>query len=175
MLAAPPIRPPGVPLTDVMNLTGRDGTRWIVYVEAVPSNRRRARISGVDLLPDRRLRFDSASESRVLSEVPAGSPFLPEVRLQELLAFAAPLAGAAPPGPLPEPDRESSRLPARGIKLGAAVAATAAVTEGARRWRQARERQRSIRSRVERGLAGAAERVTLWVGALLEATRRARF
>jgi hypothetical protein len=161
-----------------MDLTSRDGTRWAVYVEAVPSNRRRARISGVDLLPDRRLRFDSNSESRVLSEVPAGSPFLPEARLQELLAFAAPLAGAGSPAEVslpPEADRGSSQSPARALQLGAAVAATAAVTEGARRWRQARERQRSIRSRLDRGLAAAAERVTLWVGALLQATRRARF
>jgi hypothetical protein len=160
-----------------MELTGRDGTRWLVYVEAVPSNRPRARISGVDLLPDRRLRFDSASESRVLGEVPAGSPFLPEARLQELLAFAAPLAGAeALETPLPaDNDRGGSGSPTRAIKLGAAVAATAAVTEGVRRWHQARERRRSIRSRLDRGLAAAAERVTLWVGALLQATRRARF
>ena len=41
-------------------------------------------------LPDRHLRFDSASESRFTSHLPAGSPFLAEARLQCLLDEAQP-------------------------------------------------------------------------------------
>ena len=41
-------------------------------------------------LPDRHLRFDSATESRFTSHLPAGSPFLAEARLQSLLDEAQP-------------------------------------------------------------------------------------
>ncbi|HET9233498.1 MAG TPA: hypothetical protein VFP10_05110, partial [Candidatus Eisenbacteria bacterium] len=44
-----------------------------------------AQPTSITVLPERHLRFDSASESRFTSLVPAGSPFLGEARLQSLL------------------------------------------------------------------------------------------
>jgi hypothetical protein len=104
--------PRGTALTPVMELTGPDGVQWVAYVEGVPPVRH-WRLLSETVLPGRRVRFDSADESRVSSTVPAGSPFLTERRLQALLAGAKsfppaqpePLSGALPRrrpwGPLP--------------------------------------------------------------------------
>jgi hypothetical protein len=67
-----------------MEFTGPDGRAWLAYVEATPPVRRWRLISQT-VMPGRRVRFDSAGESRVSATVPAGSPFLPERRLQALL------------------------------------------------------------------------------------------
>ena len=76
--------PSGVPLTDTMELTDREGARWLAYIEGIPLPPARfwKRQSG---FPGRRLRFDSAAGSRVTTPVPAGSPFLTDARLQALL------------------------------------------------------------------------------------------
>ncbi len=76
--------PRGNALTDTMPFTDRDEVHWIVYIEGVepdPSSRR----WGQTVLPGRRLRFDSATASRTSIQVPAGSPYLPDPRLQSLL------------------------------------------------------------------------------------------
>ena len=59
------------------------------------ANRHRQRRSA-NVLPDRHLRFDSATESRFASLLHTGSPFLAEARLQSLLD-EAPAAGGRRP------------------------------------------------------------------------------
>ncbi len=58
-------------------------------------------------MPGRRLRFDSATESRVNTRVPAGSPFLTHAHLQSLLAEAQPITA-------PTPRRRASDIPVSG-------------------------------------------------------------
>jgi hypothetical protein len=64
----------------------RDRTRavWLAYIEGAPRPLD-PQMANVTVLPGRHLRFDSATESRFTSHVPAGSPFLAEARLQSLL------------------------------------------------------------------------------------------
>jgi hypothetical protein len=83
-----------------MELSGPDGVQWIVYIEALPPVRR-WRLLSQTVLPGRRLRLDSAEESRVSSPVPAGSPFLGERRLLAILAASMPLPAVEPPLPAP--------------------------------------------------------------------------
>jgi hypothetical protein len=83
-----------------MELSGPDGVQWIVYIEALPPVRR-WRLLSQTVLPGRRLRLDSAEESRVSSPVPAGSPFLGERRLLAILAASMPLPAVEPPLPSP--------------------------------------------------------------------------
>jgi hypothetical protein len=70
-----------------MELTTRDGVPWVAYIEGIPATRRH-RLLRQTVLPGRRLRFDSPTESRVSPELPAGSPFLSEQRLRRLLALS---------------------------------------------------------------------------------------
>jgi hypothetical protein len=94
----------GTPLTPVVELTGSDGVQWIAYVEGVPPVRHWHLLSET-MLPGRRMRFDSADDSRVSPTVPAGSPFLVGCRLQALLAGATSL----PRSQSPSPSRSSLR------------------------------------------------------------------
>jgi hypothetical protein len=83
-----------------MELTAADGVEWVAYIDGVPVQRRRGLLRKT-VLPGRRLRFDSATESRVSLELPAGSPFLREPRLLALLAASRPFpepVGTAPAG-----------------------------------------------------------------------------
>jgi hypothetical protein len=117
-----PFYPLGNPLTESMPFADADGVCWLAYVEAVPAGRFPRRQDGVTL-PGRRLRFDSATESRTTTPVPAGSPFLSDARLQRLL-------DAAQPVPPPPPSRRSSdvrrhpviELASRAEELGAVLA-----------------------------------------------------
>jgi hypothetical protein len=84
-----PRYPRGNPLTDWMEFTDGDGAVWLAYIESAQPAPGKQRGSGT-VLPDRHLRFDSATESRFTSLVPAGSPFLTETRLQSLLDGARP-------------------------------------------------------------------------------------
>ncbi len=59
------------------------------------ANRHRQQRSA-NVLPDRHLRFDSATESRFASLLHAGSPFLAEARLQSLLDEARAAGGRRP-------------------------------------------------------------------------------
>lgn len=78
--------PRGNVLTEPMPFTGPDGSPWLAYIEGVAEPRDHP--PEALTLPGRRLRFDSHAESRVVREVPPGSPFLPEAQLQLLLARA---------------------------------------------------------------------------------------
>jgi hypothetical protein len=73
-----------------MPFTDRDVVHWLVYIEGVPPDPRPRRWDRA-VLPGRRLRFDSATESRITLQVPAGSPYLAERQLQLLLDQAQPL------------------------------------------------------------------------------------
>ena len=95
-----PLHPRGNPLTESMPFTDADGVCWLAYIEGVPAGRL-PRLRGRVTLPGRRLRFDSAPESRTTTPVPAGSPFLSEARVRRLL-------DAAQPVPPPPPNRRSS-------------------------------------------------------------------
>ena len=90
--------PRGNPLTEVMELTDRDGIRWVAYIDGLPQARPR-RFLNRTALPGRRLRFDSATESRVSPELPAGSPFLTERRLLGLLGASSLVPDVEPPPP----------------------------------------------------------------------------
>jgi hypothetical protein len=82
-----PFYPRGNVLTESMPFPASDGVRWLAYIEGVPSDPP-ARLWRRVVLPGRRLRFDSANESRVTSHLPAGSPFLSDARLRSLLGEA---------------------------------------------------------------------------------------
>jgi len=89
--------PRGNALTDTMPFTDRDEVHWLVYIEGVPPDPR-SRRWGQTVLPGRRLRFDSAMDSRITIPVPAGSPYLTAHRLQSLLDQAQPVfAGSRSP------------------------------------------------------------------------------
>lgn len=115
--------PRGDPLTESMPFTDRDGVRWLVYIEGIPEPPgppwHRATI------PGRHLRFDSAAESRVTTELPAGSPFLADARLQVLLdrARPVPLSPASSWQPLDAPVRthRTTEWAARARRLGQAL------------------------------------------------------
>src|SRR5688572_20038692 len=91
-----PLIPRGNPLTHVMELTAADGVSWVAYIDGAPPVHPR-RLLPRTVLPGRRLRFDSTSESRVSPELPAGSPFLGEGRLLTLLLESRPLTDVQPP------------------------------------------------------------------------------
>jgi len=91
-MATDPLIPRGNPLTELMDFTTAEGDRWVAYIEGYDLVRPR-RLLAQTVLPGRRLRFDSATESRITPTRPAGAPFLPERRLLSLLA-AAPVLGA---------------------------------------------------------------------------------
>ena len=100
-MSSSPLLPRGTPLTPVMEFTDSGRRVWLAYVEATPPGRR-WRFLSETVLPGRRVRFDSADDSRATSTVPAGSPFLPELRLQVLLAGSAalPATQAVEPAPV---------------------------------------------------------------------------
>jgi hypothetical protein len=97
--------PRGNALTESMPFTARDGVHWLAYIEGIPQPRERLWHRAT--LPGRHLRFDSAAESQVTAELPAGSPFLPDERLQALLdqAHPVPLTPASIWQPLEAPPR----------------------------------------------------------------------
>jgi hypothetical protein len=165
--------PVGVPLTDVMEFTAGDHSCWLVYIETIDSPPPR-RWWPRTVLPARRLRFDSISESRATTPVPAGSPFLTETRLQRLLDRAVPVE-LCDAGPSAGPDRRRpAQATARAAGLAAATVASVALAEGGRRWRKAAERRRTLRSRTLGLAAGAADRLTVWVAGLLKGRPSAR-
>jgi hypothetical protein len=94
-----PFPPRGDALTDTVVFDDRDGVRWLVYVEATPPMRG-AGFWQRTTMPGRVTRFDTAMESRVSAERPAGTPYLPEPQLQSLLDESRPLASASTGRPL---------------------------------------------------------------------------
>lgn len=130
---APPARRPcprGNPLTDSVTIIDPAGTAWLAYVEPAPAELPFRRNAAV--LPGRRLRFDSADASLMVSPIPAGAPFLADVRLLELLARAQPI-----PQPAAAPTRRVRARALWSVDWAGSVAALAgSVTDAARdQWR----------------------------------------
>jgi hypothetical protein len=125
--------PRGNVLTEPMPFTARDGSPWLAYIEGVAQPREYS--PGEVTLPGRRLRFDSAAESRATAQLPPGSPFLPEARLQDLLDQAQ---------LIPPPPTATWHPREFAIHL-----------DWPRRWREGASRRRVIRERVERLLSEA--------------------
>jgi len=125
-MSSDPLFPRGNPLTESMSLTTRDGVRWTAYIDGY-SPRRPRRLFAQTVLPGRRLRFDSATESRISPELPAGSPFLAERRLLGLLARSPVLPEPELPPPSPGllwQQRWQARIAAgraRGVRRGRAL------------------------------------------------------
>ena len=146
--------PRGIPLTESMPFTGRDGEQWLAYIEGAPPEHPWGMWYRA-MLPVRPLRFDSATDSRVSDTVPPGSPFLSEPRLQLLLESARPLP-PLPPGPRSHyrPWRRNAviRWISRAADIGEAVRA-----ESAYRWRLGATRREAVRRRVRRTLDGTAD------------------
>jgi hypothetical protein len=122
-----------------MDFTARDGTGWCAYIEAVPGTDR-----GRSLLPARRLRFDSALESRAVSPVPAGAPFFSDSRLRALLDRSLPVVSFAG-----EPARGDGWQQARRIAERTAALAG------------------RVGARMEEVAAAAADRAMAWAASLL--------
>jgi hypothetical protein len=145
--------PRGNPLTESMPFTAYDGEYWLAYVEGMPADppprwRHRA------IIPGRRLRFDSAFDSRVSPVLPAGSPFLPEAVLRELLDAAEPVP--PPPHPARRRDDVRSRSGAvtRWAKRTSELVRTTAV-DWVERWRQGAAQRQALRDRAQQRLLDA--------------------
>lgn len=147
-----PSYPRGNPLTESMEFTDRDGGVWLAYIEGAPltPSEQRGRAA---VLPDRHLRFDSPVESRFTSQVPAGSPFLAEARLQSLLDNAEPNLPVAvttdsPTRALISPVTEWS---ARAVESGREV-----IADGSRCWQETASQREALRRQLLERLSGAA-------------------
>ncbi len=163
--------PRGNALTETMPFTDPDGVRWLVYIEGVPPDPQRRRW-GQTVLPGRRLRFDSATESRTSIHVPAGSPYLTEERLQGLLdqTHSVLLAGPKSRAPaLLAPLPPASESGARGEQpVGAA-------SEASRwRWRWASDRAPWLLDRLKQFVSAAVGAMQVLEGAIRAGPRRAR-
>lgn len=162
--------PRGLPLTESMPFTGRDGARWLAYVEGAPPEHPWGMWYRT-MLPRRRLRFDSAAESRIADTVPPGAPFLSEPRLQLLLESARPV-------PPPPPASRTRYKPWRRNLLvrwfsRAADVGDAVMSESAHHWRVGARRRAAIRYRMRRKLSGAVETVGSVVDGTLPGRSRA--
>ena len=148
--------PRGLPLTESMPFTGRDGGQWLAYIEGLPPEHPWGMWYRT-LLPGRRLRFDSLAESRVAESVPPGAPFLTEPRLQLLLESARPV-------PPPPPATRSHFKPwrrnvvvrwlSRAADVGQAVHA-----ESVYRWSAGADGRKALRYRVRRAAAGTVDAI----------------
>ena len=151
--SATPLYPRGNPLTLSMTFTDRDGAVWLAYVEgAEPAPTGRLRKPTV--LPGRRLRFDSATESRFTTSVPAGSPWLAEARLQSLLDEARPDQPPAETTAAPAAGDWVVEWPVRAAKSGQEV-----VADGYRRWQEGAPKRKALGRRVIDLASEAAESV----------------
>jgi hypothetical protein len=140
--SATPLYERGNPLTQSMRFTDRDGAVWLAYVEgAEPAPTGRLRKPTV--LPGRRLRFDSATESRFATSVPAGSPWLAEARLQSLLDEARPDQRPAATAEAPTAGDWVVEWPLRAAKSG-----QEAVAGGYRRWQEGAPQRKALGRKV---------------------------
>lgn len=173
-IVVPPNRlyPRGNPLTESMPFTAYDGVYWLAYVEGVPADppprwRHRA------VIPGRRLRFDSAFDSRVSPVLPAGSPFLPEAVLRELLEAAEPV-----PPPHPTRRRDDAHSGARAVTRWAkhvSERVRSCAAESAERWRQGAAQRQALRDHIRQRIADAYRAVAALLSEGLRAGgRRAR-
>jgi hypothetical protein len=143
-----PRYPRGNPLTDWMEFTDRAGAVWLAYIESAQPAPGKHRGSA-SVLPDRYLRFDSATESRFTSLVPAGSPFLAEPRLQSLLDDAQPDLPLAAPTSSPARALSNPRYRLFEWSTQAVDSGRAAIADWPRRWHVTRRH-------VMEALSGAA-------------------
>ena len=151
--SATPLYERGNPLTQSMTFTDRDGAVWLAYVEgAEPAPTGRLRKPTV--LPGRRLRFDSATESRFTTSVPAGSPWLAEARLQSLLDQARPDQPPAATAEAPTAGDWVVEWPLRAAKSG-----QEAVAGGYRRWQEGAPQRKALGRKVIDLASEAAESV----------------
>lgn len=149
-----PFYPRGDPLTESMEFTDRDGAVWLAYIEGGGRDLWRE-LGSTPVLPDRHLRFDSATESRFTSLVPAGSPFLAEARLQSLLDEAQPdlplaLTTDSPARALSSPGDRVNEWSTRAVESG-----REAIADWSRRWPQTASRSEALRRHVLERLSGA--------------------
>ena len=149
-----PSYPRGNPLTESMEFTDRDRAVWLVYIESAPRPPGWYLESGT-ALPDRHLRFDSASESRFTSHLPAGSPFLAEARLQSLLDEAQPDPPLTMTTGSPAPALSSPEDRAIDWSTGAVEAGREAIGDWSRQWQQTASRMETLRGHVHELLSGA--------------------
>jgi hypothetical protein len=161
-----PSYPRGNPLTESMEFTDRDRAVWLVYIEGAPRPPGWYLESGT-ALPERHLRFDSASESRFTSHLPAGSPFLAEARLQSLLDEAQPDLPSALTIGSPARALSSPGYP-RSVESG-----REGIADRSRRWHETASRSEALRPHVLELLSGAANTMHGMVEVLL-GHRRAR-
>ena len=155
-----PSYPRGNPLTESMEFTDRDRAVWLVYIEGAPRPPGWYLESGT-ALPDRHLRFDSASESRFTSHLPAGSPFLAEARLQSLLDEAQPDLPSALTTGSPARALSSPGYP-RSVESG-----REGIADRSRRWHETASRSEALRRHVLELLSGAANTMHGMVEVLL--------
>ncbi len=139
-----------------MPFTDREGELWLVYIEGLPPVQPRWFWS-VAALPGRRLRFDSSKDSRVISDVPAGAPFLTETRLQALLDRAGPVPVALST----RPARMTSEPVVRVGRWAAKVGGLARATQGdwSERWDRGASRRRQLGYRLRRTIRGLEARL----------------
>ncbi len=149
-----PSYPRGNPLTESMEFTDRDGAVWLAYIEGAELSPRREP-TGVNVLPERHLRFDSATESRFTSVLPAGSPFLAEDRLQSLLDEALPDLPMASISGSSALDLSSLRGRVIEWPTQAIESSRGAIAGWSRRLRQTASRSEALRRHVLDLLAGA--------------------
>jgi hypothetical protein len=149
-----PSYPRGNPLTESMEFTDRDRAVWLVYIEGTPRPPGWYLESGT-ALPDRHLRFDSASESRFTSHLPAGSPFLAEARLQSLLDEAQPDPPLTMTTGSPAPALSSPGDLATEWSTGAVEAGREAIADWSQQWQQTASRMEPLRRHLHELLSGA--------------------
>ncbi|HEX5575636.1 MAG TPA: hypothetical protein VFX42_07155 [Gemmatimonadales bacterium] len=149
-----------------MEFTDRDGAVWLAYIEAGRRAPKR-KVGTATVLPDRHLRFDSATESRFTSLVPAGSPFLAETRLQSLLDEAQadlPLAltTGSPARARFSPGHRVIQWSTRAVESGGE-----AIADCSRRWQQTASGREALRRHTLELLLGAANTLHGMVEVLL--------
>jgi hypothetical protein len=140
-----PFYPRGNPLTESMPFPDRDGVSWLAYIEGVPSATRWQRSRAG--LPGRRLRFDSAIESRATPHLPAGSPFLADERLQALLDEAAPVPPETPATTWRSDDASLLEHPVIEWATRAGERGRELVADWSRRWRRRADRAQALHHR----------------------------
>jgi hypothetical protein len=165
-VAVKPPYPRGNPLTESMEFADLNGTVWLAYIEGAQGSPIRE-VGSASNLPDRHLRFDSATESRFTAHLPAGSPFLVEARLQSLLDESQPDSSLAqttdsPARAVSIPEYRAVALSTRAVESG-----REAIAAWSRRWQRAGSRMEALGRDLVELRCGAANAMHGMVGALL--------